>query len=271
MHKVFINARKKGLSVNWREIVEYRDLLFTLARRDLKVRYAQTALGFIWAVFQPLTTLIIFTLVFSRVAKISTGPIPYPVFAISGLALWNYFSMVLGQAGNSIVGAQGMISKIYFPRLIIPVSKALVGLVDLGINLVFLAGIMLVFGILPSPNIVWVPVFLLLTLLAGLSVGIWFSALIVRFRDLQQIVPLVLQLGMYLTPVAYPASKVPAQYQWIYFLNPMAGIIEGFRWSLLGGTVPGPMNLLSIGLVLLTLVSGLYYFRSVERVMADIV
>ncbi len=271
MHKIFVDARKKGLYLNIGEIVEYRDLLFTLARRDLKVKYAQTVLGLLWAVFQPLTTLIVFTLVFSWVARIDTGAIPYPVFAISGLSVWTYFSIVMSQAGNSIVGAQNMLSKIYFPRLIIPLSKALVGLVDLGITLVFLAGMMLFFGVSPSSNIIWMPLFLLLTLLSGLAVGVWLSALIVRFRDLQQIVPIVLQLGMYITPVAYPASKMPVQYQWIFFLNPMAGVVEGFRWSLLGGTPPGLISLISAVLIIVLLISGLYYFRSVERVMADIV
>ncbi len=271
MHKIFIDARKKGLSLNIREIIEYRDLLFTLARRDLKVRYAQTALGFLWAIVQPLTTLIVFTLVFSRVAKVDTSPVPYPVFALSGLSVWTYFSSLMSQAGGSIVGAQGMISKIYFPRIIIPLSKSIVGLVDFGISLAFLMLLLVFYRVVPSSNVVWLPVFLVLALLSGLGVGIWLSALTVRFRDLLQIMPFVVQLGMYLTPIAYPARLVPAQYQFFYFLNPMAGVVEGFRWSLLGGAAPGAMIFVSAGLVILLLISGLYYFRSVERVMADIV
>jgi lipopolysaccharide transport system permease protein len=271
MHKIYINARKKGLDLNVREILEYRDLLYTLALRDLKVRYAQTALGLLWAVLQPLTTLIVFTLVFSRVAKVDTSPIPYPVFALSGLSVWTYFASLMSQAGSSIVSAQGMISKIYFPRLIIPLSKSVVGLVDLGISLTFLVVLMVFYGVVPSAQIIWLPLFLLLALLSGLAVGIWLSALTVRFRDFLQIMPFVVQLGMYLTPIAYPARLVPEKYQFFYFLNPMAGVVEGFRWSLLGGTAPNPMIFLSAGLVLVLLVSGLYYFRSVERVMADIV
>jgi len=271
MPSIIIDASKKGLNLNLKELWAYKDLLLTLTYRDLRVRYAQTVLGFLWAGLQPLATLTIFTLVFSRVAKVNTGDIPYPLFALAGMSGWTYFSNVLNGAGSSIVGAQGMISKIYFPRLVIPLSKALGSLVDFGVVFLFLIVLMFWYGISPGPAFFLFPVFLFLALLSGLAIGIWLSALTVRFRDFQQLVPFVVQLGMYATPVAYPASLVPEQYQFWYFLNPMAGVVEGFRWSLLGGPVPGVMTFVSASVVLIIFITGLYYFRSVEKVMADIV
>lgn len=266
-----IDSSQKRININLKEIYAYKDLMFTLALRDLKVKYAQTVLGFIWAGLQPLTTLLIFTLVFGKVAKVDTGNIPYPLFALCGMSAWTYFAFVMSQAGNSIVGAQGMISKIYFPRLIIPLSKSVVGLVDFAITFIFLIGVMIYYGFYPSFNIVFFPFFLILALISGLMVGIWLSALTVRYRDFQQIIPFAVQFGMYATPIAYPATLVPAEYQVIYFLNPMAGVVEGFRWSLLGGEAPGFLTLISAGLVILLFIGGLFYFRSVEKVMADIV
>lgn len=271
MHKIIIDPDRRKLSLNVREIFEYKDLLYTLAVRDFKVRYAQTFLGILWAAIQPLSTLLIFILVFGKVAKVDTSPIPYPVFAIAGMSAWTYFSFVMSQAGSSIIGAQSMVSKIYFPRLIIPISKAMVGLVDLGINLIFVIVLMIIYRIQPAATIIWLPLFIFFSLLAGLTAGIWLSALTVRYRDFQHVIPFLVQLGLYATPVAYPASLVPEKYQFLYYLNPMAGVVEGFRWSLLGGNSPGNLAIFSMGLLLIIFVAGLFYFRKVERVMADIV
>lgn len=271
MQKIVIDASNKGLSLNLKELFSYKDLLFNLAHRDFKVRYAQTFLGFVWAGIQPLSTLLIFTLVFSKVAKVDTNDIPYPVFAIVGMSAWTYFSFVMSQAGTSIIGAQNMISKIYFPRLIIPISKALVGLVDFAISFLFVIILMVIYSVPPSSNIIWFPVFLFFTVLAGLTIGIWLSALTVRFRDFQHVVPFLVQIGLYATPVAYPASLVPEQYRVFYFLNPMAGVVEGFRWSLIGGELPGPVTFFSLSLLIILFILALFYFRKVERVMADIV
>jgi lipopolysaccharide transport system permease protein len=269
MSQVVIRADKK-FSLNFRELLEYRELLLMLSYRDIKVRYAQTALGVLWALIQPLTTLLIFTLVFGRVVKVDTGGVPYPLFALSGMALWGYFSSLMSQAGGSIIGAQGIITKIYFPRLIIPISKSLAAFVDFGITLLFLFGMMIYNQFPPSLNAVWFPLFLLATVLAGLGVGIWLSALTIRFRDLSYVIPFAVQLGMYATPVAYPSSLVPEQYLGAYFINPMAGIIEAFRWSLFGSTLH-PNTWISFLVTAIIFISGLYYFRKVEGEIADIV
>lgn len=271
MQKLVIDADKKGLSLNLKELYHYRDLFLILAYRDLRVRYAQTFLGLLWAVIQPLATLLIFILVFGRVMKINTGGVPYELFALAGMSMWTYFSTVMSQAGNSIIGAQNMIQKIYFPRLVIPLSKAVVGLVDFLIGFLFLAGAMIWFQYTPSPNIIFLPLFILLNILAALSVGIWLSTLTIRFRDFQYIVPFMVQFGLYATPVGYPASMVPERYQFLYFLNPLAGVIEGTRWSLFGGAPLPAYAYISFGFIIVLFVSGLYYFRRTERVMADIV
>lgn len=271
MHKLIIDADRKTTALNVRELVAYKDLFLILAYRDLRVRYAQTFLGLLWAVIQPLTTLLIFSLVFGRAIQVETGGVPYPLFALAGMSAWTYFSFVMNQAGNSIIGAQGMIQKIYFPRLIIPLSKAIVGFVDFAISLVFLVILLIWFQFMPSGNIAYLPVFILLTITAALGIGIWLSALTVRYRDFQHIVPFMVQFGVYATPIAYPASLIPEQYQLLFHLNPMAGIVEGFRWSLLGGEAPHQYAFVSFIVAIILLVTGLFYFRKVERVMADIV
>ncbi|MCK6601701.1 MAG: ABC transporter permease [Bacteroidetes bacterium] len=271
MPKIIIDASTKGLNLNLKELYAYKDLLFTLAYRDLRVRYAQTVLGFLWAGLQPLATLVIFTLVFGRVAKVDTGSIPYPLFALAGMSAWTYFAFVMNQAGTSVIGARGMITKIYFPRLIIPLSKSIVGLVDFFVTFSFLLILMTYYGIWPTVNVVFFPFFLFLSLLSGLTVGIWLSALTVRFRDFQHIVSYISQLGIYLTPIAYPASLVPDHLRVLFFLNPMAGVIEGFRWSLIGTEAPDPLMFLSAGLMVVLFITGLYYFRKTEKTMADIV
>lgn len=246
-----------------------------MAYRDLRIRYAQTALGLLWAFIQPAATLLIFTVVFGRAVKVDTGPIPYPVFAIAGMTAWTYFAFVLNQSGNSIIGAQEMVKKIYFPRLVIPLSKALVGFVDFAIAFLILILLMIFYGIAPSSNIIFLPLFIFLTVIAGLAVGIWLSALTIRYRDFQHVVPFMVQFGLYATPIAYPSETIlnnlPDWGVILYYLNPMAGIVEGFRWSILGGEMANEYVWLSFSLVIVLFITALIYFKRVERIMADIV
>ena len=273
--RLVVDANKKGLKLNLKELFHYKDLFLILAYRDLRVRYAQTFLGLFWAFIQPATTLLIFTIVFGRAVKVDTGDIPYPVFAICGMASWSYFSFVLNQAGNSIISNQEMIKKIYFPRLVIPLSKALVGFVDFAIAMIFLVVLFLIYGIVPAGTIYLLPLFILITIISALAVGIWLSALTIRYRDFQHIVPFLVQFGLYATPVGYPSELIiknlPSWGSYLFFLNPMAGAVEGFRWALLGGNPPSDFIYLSFSVVIILFVSGLYYFKSVEKVMADIV
>jgi lipopolysaccharide transport system permease protein len=273
--KLIVDADKPKWKINLKELWQYRDLFLILAYRDLRVRYAQTFLGLLWAVIQPLATLIIFTVVFGRVAKVDTGDIPYPLFAVAGLGAWSYFSFVLNQSGNSIIGAQEMVKKIYFPRLVIPLSKAIVGFVDFAIAMAFIIILMFYYGISPSSTIIYLPIFILLTVISALAVGIWLSALTIRYRDFQHIVPFLVQFGLYATPVGYQAKDViknlPEWGTYLYYVNPMAGIVEGFRWSIIGGDAPSIYAYFSFSIVILLFFSGLYYFKRVERVMADIV
>lgn len=273
--KLIVDADKRSLSLNLKELLHYKDLFLILAYRDLRVRYAQTFLGLFWAFLQPATTLLIFTIVFGRAIKVDTGDIPYPIFAICGMASWAYFSFVLNQAGNSIISSQEMIKKIYFPRLVIPLSKAVVGFVDFSIALLFLIILFALYGYVPEGPVYYLPIFVILTIISALSIGIWLSALTIRYRDFQHVVPFLVQFGLYATPVGYPTEVViknlPDWANIIFFLNPMVGIIEGFRWSLLGQSLPSDYMYISFGVVIILFVSGLYYFKKVERVMADIV
>ena len=275
MHKTVVDAEKQKLSLNLRELFQYRDLFVILAYRDLRVRYAQTFLGFFWAFLQPAATLLIFTVVFGRAVKVDTGGVPYPLFAIAGMTAWTYFAFVMNQSGNSIIGAQEMVKKIYFPRLVIPLSKAVVGFVDFAIAFLFLAVLMVIYKFVPSWNIVYLPIFILLTIISSLAVGIWLSALTIRYRDFQHVVPFLVQFGLYATPTAYPAETIinnlPDWAVVLYYMNPMAGVVEGFRWSILGGAAPSDYAFISFALIAILFVSALFYFRKVERVMADIV
>ncbi|MDF9801108.1 lipopolysaccharide transport system permease protein [Catalinimonas alkaloidigena] len=274
-HKVIIDANKSVLSLDLKELFSYKDLFYTLAQRDFKVKYAQTFLGFAWAFIQPFMTLIVFALVFSRGLRLNTGEIPYILFAACGLAAWTYFSSVMNQAGNSIIGSQGMVQKIYFPRLIIPLSKALVGLIDFFIALLIIFLLLIFYQYAPSPNIIFLPFFILMAVIAALGVGIWLSALTIRYRDFQQIVPFLVRFGMFFTPVAYPASifadRIPNWALIIYYLNPIAGVIDGFRWTVLGTDPPNILSYVSFFVVILLFISSLFYFKKVERTIADII
>ncbi|WKN33496.1 ABC transporter permease [Porifericola rhodea] len=275
MEKTIIDANKSILSLDLKEIVRYKDLLYTLAYRDFKVRYAQTFLGLMWGVIQPFLTLVVFSLVFSRGLQINTGNTPYVLFAASGLASWTYFSTVMSQAGQSIIGAQGMVQKVYFPRLIVPLSKAIVGLIDFGIATIIIFVLMFFYQVSPSPNIIYLPFFLFMSIIASLGVGIWLSALTIRYRDFQQIVPFLVRFGMFFTPVAYPSNilvdRIPDWASIVFYLNPIAGIIDGFRWSILGTYPPSTLSYLSFVVVIILFISSLFYFKKVERTIADII
>ena len=275
MGRTIVDANKGSFSLNLKELYSYRDLFLILAYRDLRVRYAQTFLGLSWAIVQPLITLIIFTLVFDRFVKVDTEGIPYPVFALTGMVAWTYFAFVMNQSGNSIIGAQEMIKKIYFPRLVIPLSKAIVGLVDFFIAFILLSILLMYYRVSLSLNIIMLPTFLLLTVFCSLAAGIWLSALTIRFRDFQHVTPFLAQVGLYATPIAYPGKVVigtlPDWAIFLFYMNPMAGIVEGFRWSILGQGSLHPASFISYGMVAVLFLTGLLYFKSVEKVMADIV
>jgi lipopolysaccharide transport system permease protein len=270
-----VDATDRGARLDLGELFRYRDLFLVLAYRDYRVRYAQTFLGLAWAFLQPTATLLILTIIFGKAVRIDTGSVPYPLFAVCGMAAWSYFSYVLTQSGTSIIGAQDMVKKIYFPRLIIPLSKAAVGFIDFGITAALILVLMLYYRVAPSPDLALLPVFTLVGIAAALALGIWMSALTIRYRDFQHVVPFMVQLGLYVTPVAYPAALVTdAVPRWVavlYYLNPMAGVTEGFRWAVLGTAPPTGLSYLSLAVTALLLVSGLYYFKSVERTMADLV
>ncbi|MBA2422841.1 MAG: ABC transporter permease [Chitinophagales bacterium] len=270
--KTIIEAKRSGFSLNFREIFQYRDLLFMLAFRDYRVRYAQTILGFTWALIQPLLTLLIFILVFNKAVKINTGAVPYPVFAMTGMWAWSYFSYVIMQAGQSIVSSQALVTKVYFPRLIIPLSKSIVGFIDFLIAFLMLLSLMVYYRVTPSINIFVLPFVIFALIVLSLAMGIWLSALTIRFRDVQYVIPFLVQIGLYVSPVGYPSSEIPMEYRPLYYLNPMAGIIDGFRWSLFGTPLPDAKYLVFSGVgILLLFVTSIFYFRRTERLIADII
>jgi len=267
-----ISPPSRWTSLEFRELWEYRELLYFLIWRDVKVRYKQTALGAAWAVIQPFFMMVVFSLFFGRLAKVPSDGIPYPVFTFCALLPWQLFANALTESSNSLVGNQNLITKVYFPRLVVPISAVLGGLVDFVIAFVILLGMMLYYGIVPGWAIVTLPGFILLAVLTALGVGLWLSALNVQYRDVRYTIGFLVQLWLFLTPVAYPSSIVPEQWRPLYGLNPMAGVVEGFRWALLGKSQPpGAMLWVSVAVVIVILFGGLYYFRRMEQQFADIV
>jgi len=250
----------------------YRELLFFLMWRDVKVRYKQTALGAAWAVLQPVLTMIVFSVFFGKLAKMPSQGVPYPVFAFAALLPWQLFAYALSESSNSLVSSQSLITKVYFPRLVIPLAAVLAGLVDCGITFVVLLALMGFYHIVPTMAIVWLPLFVLLAIVTALAVGLWLSSLNVKYRDVRYTIPFLTQLWLFATPVAYPSSLVPEQWRPLLGLNPMAGVVEGFRWALLGTTEgPGLLLAVSVTAVVVLLMGGLTYFRQTERTFADIV
>jgi lipopolysaccharide transport system permease protein len=254
------------------ELWEYRDLLRLLAWRDIRVRYKQTVLGAAWAVLQPLLTMAVFSLFFGRLAKVPSDGLPYPIFAFAALVPWGFFSTSLTQASNSLVGNANLIQKVYFPRLVVPMSCAASALVDMCISFVVLLGFMLWYRIVPTAKVVWLPVFVVLALITSLGAGLWLSALNVRYRDVRYTVPFLVQFWLFATPIAYPSSLLPEPWRTVYGLNPMVGVVEGFRWALLGAkTAPGAAAAVSGLAALVLLVSGALFFRRMEATFADVV
>jgi lipopolysaccharide transport system permease protein len=255
-----------------KDLWEYRELLYFLVWRDVKVRYKQTVLGAAWAIIQPFFTMVVFSIFFGRLAKIPSDGIPYPIFAYCALLPWQLFAHALTESGNSLVASQNLITKVYFPRLVIPLSAVLAGIVDFGIAFVVLLGMMAYYGITPTVAVATLPLFLLLALGTALGVGLWLSALNVQYRDVRHTIPFLAQFWLFATPVVYPASLVPEFWRPLFGLNPMAGVVEGFRWALLGtAQSPGPLLAVSVAVVFALLVGGLYYFRRMEKTFADVV
>ncbi len=259
-------------AIGLRELWEYRELLYFLTWRDIKVRYKQTVLGAAWAVIQPSFMMVVFSLFFGRLAGMPSDGLPYPVFTFCALLPWQLFAHALTESSNSLVGNQNLITKVYFPRLVIPISAVLGGLVDFAIAFLILLAMMTFYGIVPGWQIVTLPGFILLAIMTALGVGLWLSALNVQYRDVRYTITFLVQVWLFATPVAYPSSIIPAKWRALYGLNPMAGVVEGFRWALLGKSEsPGPLLWVSVCVVLLLLVGGLYYFRRMEQQFADIV
>jgi lipopolysaccharide transport system permease protein len=255
-----------------RELWEYRELLYFLTWRDIKVRYKQTALGAAWAIIQPFFMMLVFSLFFGRLAGVPSDNIPYPVFTFCALLPWQLFAQALQESSNSLVANERLITKVYFPRLVVPIAAVLGGLVDFAIAFVVLLLMMAYYGIVPGLAILYLPFFILLAVMTALGVGLWLSALNVQYRDVRYTLNFLTQFWMFITPVAYPSSIVPGKWRALYGLNPMAGVVEGFRWALLGKTeAPGPLLAVSVVAVVLILVGGLYYFRRMEETFADIV
>ena len=267
-----IEPSKSWVSLRLGELWQYRELLYFLVWRDVKVRYKQTALGAAWAIIQPLFTMLIFSLFFGRLARMPSDGIPYPLFSLAALVPWTFFANGLNQSSNSLVASANLLKKVYFPRLVIPLATVVAGVVDFALSFVVLLGLMAFYGIAPTINLVWMPLFLLLALVTSLGVGLWMSALNVKYRDVRYIVPFIIQVWMFSSPIVYPSSLLPPQWRTVYGLNPMVGVVEGFRWALLGtNTAPGFMIGVSSITALLILIGGAFYFRHMEKTFADVV
>ena len=267
-----IEPSKGWVSLKLRELWEYRELLYFLTWRDIKVRYKQTVLGAAWAIIQPFCTMLVFSIFFGRLAKMPSDGIPYPIFSYAGLVPWMFFASGLSQSSNSLVGSANLITKVYFPRLTIPISTVLSGVVDFALSFLVLLAMMLYYGVKPTWNILWLPLFLLLALVTALGVGLWLSALNVQFRDVRYVVPFITQFWMFATPIAYPSSLLHEPWRTVYGLNPMVGVVEAFRWALLGSsTRPGPIIAVSVIAAVAILIGGAFYFRRMEKTFADVV
>ncbi len=272
LHEIILEPPRGWLNLRLNELWFYRELLFFLIWRDIKVRYKQTVLGAAWAVLQPLMTMIVFSIIFGRLGKLPSNGIPYPVFTFAALLPWQLFARALSDASISLIGNQNMVTKIYFPRIFLPSASVLGGLLDFGISFIILLILMVIYDIPFTWAILTVPLFLGLCLMTALAVGLWLSSLNVRFRDVKYITPFLLQFWMYASPVAYSSSLIPEEWRFLYGLNPMAGVVEGFRWALLGQEFSVssflPVSVIAVGLLFL---SSLFYFQRMELTFADVV
>jgi lipopolysaccharide transport system permease protein len=269
---VRIEAHRGWLALDLGELWAYRDLVYFFIWRDVKVRYKQTVIGAAWAILQPVLTMLIFSLFFGKLAKIPSQGLPYPIFYYSALLPWMYFAAAMQSATSIVVENQRVITKIYFPRVVLPISSVMAGLVDFAISFAVLLVLMAYYRMVPTSAVIWLPLFTLLAVMTALGVGLWLSALNAMYRDVRYVVPFLVQFWMFASPVAYPSSLVPAKWRWLYGLNPMAGVIEGFRWALTGhGQPPGILLAASSAAVVLLVLSGLVYYHAVEGTIADVV
>lgn len=257
----------------WRDIWRYRELFFFLAWRDILVRYKQTTIGIAWSVIRPLATMLVFTIVFGKLAKLPSNGVPYPIMVFAAMLPWQFFANSLTESSNSLIDNANLLTKVYFPRLIVPAGSVIVGLVDFFISLVILFGIMAWYRFVPDIRMLLLPLFLVLAFLASFGAGLWLSALNVKYRDFRYVVPFLVQFGLYISPVGFSSSIVPEKWRMLYFLNPMVGVIEGFRWAILGDAFPvyWPGLALSASLTLVMFIGGLFYFRNMERSFADVI
>ena len=267
-----IEPSRGWVSLKLRELYEYRELLYFLVWKDIKVRYKQTVLGGAWAVIQPFFSMVVFSLFFGKLAKVPSDGIPYPIFCYAGLVPWTFFANGLNQASNSLVGNSNLITKVYFPRMAMPIASILGGIVDFILAFIVLVGMISYFGIVPTVNVFWLPLFLMLSFITSLGVSLWLSALYVQFHDVRHIIPFLVQIWLFATPIAYPSSLLGEPWRTLYGINPMVGVVEGFRWALLGTkTAPGPIIIVSLLVAAGLLLSGAFYFRRMEKTFADVV
>jgi len=270
--KLRLEPSKGWVSLGLKELWQYRELLYFLTWRDIKVRYKQSVLGAAWAVIQPFFTMVVFSLFFGKLAKVPSDGIPYPIFAYAALVPWQLFSTGLARSSNSMVGSANLITKVYFPRLVVPIAAVLAGCVDFVLAFIVLLGMMVYFGIYPTANVIWLPALLVLAFVTSLGVGFWLSAMNVQFRDIRHTVPFITQFWLFATPIAYASSLLSEPWRTLYAINPMVGVVEGFRWALLGTeTEPGAMILVSSAVAVVLLVGGAFYFRRMEKTFADVV
>jgi len=269
---VRIDARRGWLALDLSELWAYRELLYFFVWRDIKVRYKQTVIGAAWAILQPVLTMLVFSLFFGKLAKIPSQGLPYPIFYYCALLPWMYFATAMQSSTNVVVEQQRVITKVYFPRVVLPISSVLSGLLDFAISFVVFAAMMVYYRIVPTKAVIWLPAFTLLAILTALGVGLWLSALNALYRDVRYVLPFLVQFWMFASPVAYPSSLVPEKWRWLYGLNPMTGVIEGFRWALTGhGQPPGALVAASSAAVALLVLGGLVYYHAVEGKIADVV
>jgi len=267
-----ITPPSRWWTIPFSELWEYRELLYFFVWRDIKIRYKQTAIGAAWAVLQPFLTMVVFTVIFGKFANIGSDGLPYEIFYYSALLPWMYFAAALQNATNTVVENQRLITKVYFPRLVLPLSSVLSGLVDFGVSFLLFIAMMVYYRVRPTAAILWFPAFLLLAILTALGVGLWLSALNAIYRDVRYVLPFLVQFWLFASPVIYSSSRVPAKWRWLYGLNPMAGVIEGCRWSLTGrGRPPAGPVFVSLGAVIAVLLGGVAYFQKMETTVADVV
>lgn len=275
-NQVVIEARRGWFNLQLGALWRYRELLYFLVWRDVKIRYKQTVLGIGWVLIQPVVSMLIFSGLFGILLQVPTNGVPYPLFVLSGLLPWQYFSNSLTKTSNSLVDNASLVTKIYFPRLVVPLSAVLSGLVDFAISAIVLSSLMVIYQISPTPALLALPIFLLLAMLTALGFGLWLSALNVRYRDIKHLMPFIVQIWMYLTPVVYGSGLIPERYRWLLSLNPLTGVVDGFRWALLGGQIAetqaaNPFSVVPVTIALLVLITGVVYFRYTERTFADII